>query len=78
MSKPSLQDPAQFYYANRFAGVGVLCLCVAMACFGIGAFLDSPGTPWGIFFIVMGVLWSLSANASFIYYANQIRKNRKV
>lgn len=76
MSKPSLEQPVYFYQANRFAGAGVLCLCMAMACFGIGAFLDSPTTPWGIFFIAQGILWALGANASFMYYAYQVHKHR--
>lgn len=77
MSKPSLQQPAQFYYSSRFVGIGLLCLCVAMLCFGVGAFLDSPISPWGIFFLALGVLWALGANGSFMYYAYQVHKHRK-
>lgn len=77
MSKPSLQEPAHFYHSNRLIGMGLLCLCLAMLCFGVGAFLDHPGSPWGIFFISLGILCGVGTNLSFILYAYEARKHRR-
>jgi uncharacterized membrane-anchored protein len=76
MSKPSLQHPSTYYTANRYIASGLLCLCAAMLCFGVGAFLDNPTSIWGIIFIVIGVLLALATNVCFMVYWLISRKNR--
>lgn len=77
MSKPSLQQPGTFQYNERYLIIGLLLLCVAMLCFGVGVFIDSPTSVWGITFAIIGFVVELGANASFFYYAYRARKNRR-